>query len=105
MRKQDSSELDELVGFLDSFMDNMNTEENPTCCQLTALDVITSIIFRRVRHYVENKIPINRRVYEGIIELLNIAGGYVWDTKVGDRIDSRIEVIESFYKAARSRQL
>jgi len=51
MRKQDSSELDELVGFLDSFMDNMNTEENPTCCQLTALDVITSIIFRRVRHY------------------------------------------------------
>ncbi len=98
------SDLNELVDYLDFFMNNMNVENGPTCCQLTALDVITSLIFRRVSYYVENERPIKRGLYEKIITLLNVASGYAWDSAVGEKIDSRLDIIDRWYKLSKSRQ-
>jgi hypothetical protein len=102
--KGDSQNLNRLISYLSLIVDNLEIREQPTCCQLTALEITTSIIFREVAYYIDDKVPISMRTYENILDLFGQVGSYVWDTKMGERLDSRADIIEGWYKACKRNQ-
>jgi len=92
---------------LSSILDNLRSESDVRVNtqlskqELEDLEKATRTICRGISHCFEGEIPIDKEIYELVFDLLNQAGSYVWDTKVGERIDARIAVIKGFYEASK----